>query len=604
MTRAAAHALVADPLATPAATSMSPRNAWRAKKEHGFARRYGDLAAWQDLPLDERLAAPTWVRNHVATVALTTGRSLEAGYVLACRSSWGTLLERAEPAQHKLFYLTGQQLGFSEHGMRTQWRTLAKICAVNGTTPNGLTFESFTSARRALLDAAATQHEGTQPRNLTTPIYGLEGTLASFGIVTNPRPRPYPTSREDSWRDIAQSAPELAATMRAYLQQIALSLRPSTVELTDTSLRTFAKFLRSHHSTITRMRDVTRKHIETYKTWLPNHPGYRGQPKLSTSILSTRIAQLRACFDRIIEWGWNDAPTRNPIFAGDRPIVDEPLPRFLDDAAASKLLTAAKENPDMFARLAVTLLARTGMRKGELLALEIDAITQIGQHHWLRIPIGKLHNDRYIPLHPTLKTQLDEWLAQRPAQPSKLMFTHRGRAISPKRVDKAVRDAAHRAGIGHVTPHQLRHTLATQAINRGMSLEAIAALLGHKDLKMTLKYARIADHNVANEYFHVTNKIEALYQHPTPLPANLEGTQMRQLRTELNHRLLGNGYCTRPPELDCRFESLCERCVFYQTNNDFRDILTKQHHDATSKGQHDRCDLFHHILQNLDEPTP
>jgi uncharacterized protein DUF3644/integrase-like protein len=36
------------------------------------------------------------------------------------------------------------------------------------------------------------------------------------------------------------------------------------------------------------------------------------------------------------------------------------------------------------------------------------------------------------------------------------------------------------AGIGRVTPHQLRHTLATQAINRGMSLEAIAALLGHR----------------------------------------------------------------------------------------------------------------------------
>ena len=45
------------------------------------------------------------------------------------------------------------------------------------------------------------------------------------------------------------------------------------------------------------------------------------------------------------------------------------------------------------------------------------------------------------------------------------------------------------AGLGHIHPHQLRHTLATQAINRGMSLEAIAAMLGHRSLDMTLVYA-------------------------------------------------------------------------------------------------------------------
>ncbi|MEC3977712.1 tyrosine-type recombinase/integrase [Amycolatopsis sp. H20-H5] len=49
--------------------------------------------------------------------------------------------------------------------------------------------------------------------------------------------------------------------------------------------------------------------------------------------------------------------------------------------------------------------------------------------------------------------------------------------------------AATAAGLSHIHPHQLRHTLATLAINRGMSLEAIAALLGHHSLDMTLRYA-------------------------------------------------------------------------------------------------------------------
>jgi hypothetical protein len=41
------------------------------------------------------------------------------------------------------------------------------------------------------------------------------------------------------------------------------------------------------------------------------------------------------------------------------------------------------------------------MRKGELAQLTVDAVVQIGSAYWLRIPISKLHTDRYIPLHPS-----------------------------------------------------------------------------------------------------------------------------------------------------------------------------------------------------------
>ena len=40
------------------------------------------------------------------------------------------------------------------------------------------------------------------------------------------------------------------------------------------------------------------------------------------------------------------------------------------------------------------------MRAGELTGLDADAMVRIGHAHWLRIPIGKLRNDRYVPLHP------------------------------------------------------------------------------------------------------------------------------------------------------------------------------------------------------------
>ena len=128
-----------------------------------------------------------------------------------------------------------------------------------------------------------------------------------------------------------------------------------------------------------------------------------------------------------------------PIFPGDLPITDEPLPRFLDDAAATKLLRAARADPDPFVRLAVEFLARTGMRKGELLDLTVDAVVQIGSAYWLRVPVGKLHNDRYIPLHPQLKELLDDWLAapaRRACAPTCLFIEHGRRDQPASRVDR------------------------------------------------------------------------------------------------------------------------------------------------------------------------
>src|SRR6478752_7012053 len=97
---------------------------------------------------------------------------------------------------------------------------------------------------------------------------------------------------------------------------------------------------------------------------------------------------------------------------------------------------------------------------------------------------------------------LDDWITHhRPTRlRSNLVLLERNRPVTSLRVSTALGRISKQAGIGHVTPHQLRHTLATQAINRGMSLDAIAALLGHKSMSMTLVYARIADRTVADEY--------------------------------------------------------------------------------------------------------
>ena len=118
-------------------------------------------------------------------------------------------------------------------------------------------------------------------------------------------------------------------------------------------------------------------------------------------------------------------------------------------------MTAARASADPRDRLVVELLARTGMRAGELAGLDA-AWTAANLEHIRR-------HKRLVADH---RGPLDRYVI--------------GRVVA--RVGRA-------AGVPGVHPHRLRRTLATQAINRGMRLEAIAALPGHRKMEMTLIYA-------------------------------------------------------------------------------------------------------------------
>ena len=113
-------------------------------------------------------------------------------------------------------------------------------------------------------------------------------------------------------------------------------------------------------------------------------------------------------------------------------------------------------------------------------------------------------------------------------------------------------------------------------------------------------YARIADRTVAEQYFAVTEKVEALYDQPRRLAADDEGSEMRKLRAEVHRRMLGNGYCARPVEMDCHFESICESCSFFVTTIEFRPTLQRQRDDAAEKGQIGRQKVFDGILARLE----
>lgn len=404
---------------------------------------------------------------------------------------------------------------------------------------------------------------------------------------------------EREWWSLKDTAPVMTATMGRYLAQVATFLAPASMEATDRSLRQLAGFLAAQEPPVTTVADVTRRDLEAFKVWLSARPGRSGP--LSVNARRQRLTLLRVFFERVIEWGWEDAPERNPLLVGDIPPAPEPLPKFLDDRRAAALMAEASKAP-LRDHLVVAMLARTGMRIGEFCGLAADAVVVMGKAHWLRVPVGKLRNDRFIPLHPELVELLAEWTALNvePIRRYRLLMTDEIGPMNRYRVTRILNRLARKAGIGHVHPHQLRHTLATQALHRGMRLEAIAMLLGHRTMEMTMTYARITDRAVADQYAAVAAQVDALYGRSTTLPADAETAPMARLRREATARMLGNGLCTRPVELECRMESACETCAYFRTNVEFTPTLRRQRDHAKERGQTHRVALFQKLLDQVE----
>jgi site-specific recombinase XerD len=537
-----------------------------------FLLRIGGPSGWSRLSLEQQCAVSGARESALVTWMITAGHAQARPEFLARDyQRLGKVAAWVHPEFHRRFMQVAAEVGFAPKVAELQWWAVAKVAAVAGVAPDKLTRVKFDAASRELIDAVKRFGARSGRITLSTRLYGAEATLYHAGVIDGaPRKRaPNQASlRQQEWASVPV---RLAETLQGYVEQMSVTLRPGSMPHIERTLREFALWLRDQAPEVTAVRDLRRVHIERYKRHIAQKPNLRGG-RLSKRTIAGELSTLRICLERLAEWDSEDAPARTLMYPGDVPKLDDPLPRFIDDGAAKKLIQAARATDDPFARLAVEFLARTGLRRGEFLDLKIDSVVQIG------------------------------WVARRPASLREpWLFMDHGRRLGPESVRRVLLRVSEEAGLGPVTPHQLRHTLATQAINRGMSLEAIAALLGHKSMRMTMVYAKISNRTVADEYFKVSAQVEALYDAPKELPAEAGGAEMRKLRAEMHRRMLGNGYCARPIGLDCHFESICESCTYFQTTHEFRPTLERQRDDAAEKRQVGRLKIFDGLLTRLEQ---
>lgn len=483
---------------------------WAAR---AFLQRYPDLESWRDAPLEEQLGLHRSLKYFANFLFLRLYLRPTMDYLLTARPKLAQAGKRYLYRQvYGQLYDLGGQLRYADGVLRATLNFLFYVMAYAGKPAELLTEDDLQTFERELRAYQPPEGHSFSRCTYSQHLYRVRVLLFHAGVLPQEplRYRPKPArSREQLWAEIPEPICQVAWR---YLDQLGTVRALDTVKNNEGFLRRFFGWLARTYPNVRDLRQITRAQIEAFKLWLHDTPCATGRPYHRHTIKGT-LSALRCFFQAIQEWGWPEAPERLLVFVSDSPIPDQPLPRFLDDAQAAALLQAARASDDLFTRVCVETLLRTGLRKGEFVRLQLDSVVEIGDTFWLRVPLGKLHNDRYVPLHPEVKRLLDEWAAQRgEGLLSNDLFIIHGRRIGVSRVDGAVKCAARAAGLEErVTAHRLRHTLATQAINRGMTLEAIAALLGHRSLTMTLTYARIANRTVQEQYQSVCADLDTLY---------------------------------------------------------------------------------------------
>jgi site-specific recombinase XerD len=198
-----------------------------------------------------------------------------------------------------------------------------------------------------------------------------------------------------------------------------------------------------------------------------------------------------------------------PLKTGRRPPRDVPVHQLRQLLRQVEVGVAPDGGGDhrqaLLDRAWVLLMLHSGLRSGELRRLRLSDLDLDARQ--ARIEQSKGLTDRVVCLSAETVAAICAYLAVRGPAASDHVFVYRHWPLSSTYCGKRLRTLGSRCGV-RVTPHQLRCSFATLLLNAGASVLTVQALLGHKHVDTTLRYARVYDSTVAADYVRAAHETD------------------------------------------------------------------------------------------------
>ena len=308
--------------------------------------------------------------------------------------------------------------------------------------------------------------------------------------------RPIPPSPVDRlFRKLSEIELPAKEHLESYLRyKVRLNHKPRTLCQSFTTGKMFLAFYQGLGQS--RLEEVTQQDLEAFI----EHEQDRG---LKISSVRTRLATLIAFLHFLIEQSVIPGAVLKKRIKLKLPAT---LPRAMNPIDVKKLLSVIEDTQE---RALILILLRTGIRIGEALGLTMNDLDI--RERKIHLYEGEKNNlGRVVYLSEDALFALKRWLRQRDPGKQCIFYTRGHTRMSYSTARSRFSRYLKQAGLGEkgYTVHCLRHTFASELLNAGMRLECLQQLLGHQDIEVTRRYARLTDRTREEEYFQAMTIIE------------------------------------------------------------------------------------------------
>jgi len=230
--------------------------------------------------------------------------------------------------------------------------------------------------------------------------------------------------------------------------------------------------------------------------------------QVSPATVNRLLACLKCMFNKAIEWGKmnNNPAIKLKLFKENNKRL-----RYLEKEEIVKLLA----NCNKYLKPIVMLALNTGMRRGEILGLKWHDIDfRRGIIYLLNT---KNSEKREIPINEQVKTALIR--TKKHAESPFVFCRSDGKPF--RDIRKSFFTALKKASIINFRFHDLRHTFASQLVMSGVDLNTVRELMGHKSLKMTLRYSHLSPDHKKRAVDLLGKRMDTIWT-PEPVGQKLE----------------------------------------------------------------------------------